>query len=319
MQRVVLLLSLIAGVGGCRAVAPYSTAVDASAPDRGTPPDMGTVELSTDPDAAHDLGDPSPADLTPADGLLPADVNPVDQAPLLDLPTPDVAPDDLETPPDTTPTPDTHPPDAAPTPDLTPSPDVRPADSAPLPDLLSPDQLAPDLLAPDLPWPADVGSPPDTGSTNACSSGTMVYNFSPTMVVCQHPSLVTQCQAPAVCNVAGGWHLCTATEYRARGGVTTPHSYDNGWIASCIRTSGTVHAPTNAICPGSCQGGFTWPPKTIGWTCGSGTADKVHTDPTIGVCMRSECRRLGANSASNNAYWTFALTNETHYLAVCCR
>ncbi len=136
--------------------------------------------------------------------------------------------------------------------------------------------------------PPDAG-PPDSGMEDAgtdagvspigCDDGTVEQPYAghPDMVGCD--GAFDQCTAETLCG--SGWHLCTYSEYAARGGDTvTPTTVR--WIASCVRATdcSVAGTPTNATC-GSCTrtGGS---PVIVGRTCAGGS-DLSDTDCPLGV------------------------------------
>ncbi len=143
----------------------------------------------------------------------------------------------------------------------------------------------PDSGPPDA-GPRDAG-PPDGGPVDAgtdagpspigCASGTVNQAYPGDMVGCD--GALDQCTAETLCG--SGWHLCTYSEYAARGGDAVTATTLR-WIASCVRATdcSLAGSPTNATC-GSCTrtGGS---PVTVGRTCAGGS-DLSDTDCPLGV------------------------------------
>lgn len=167
--------------------------------------------------------------------------------------------------------------------------------------------------------PPDSG-PPDAGSdagTDAgpspigCGDGTVDQAYpSADMVGCNGSA--TQCAADTLCG--SGWHLCTYSEYEARGGATVVTTAFR-WIASCVRRADcTVEAtPTDGIC-GSCSrtGGTA---TTLGTSCPAGST-LTDTDCPLGaVAGMSSWRLLGESTCTRS---TVSATNGL-YGATCCR
>jgi len=132
------------------------------------------------------------------------------------------------------------------------------------------------------------------------------------MIVCKGAS-VNQCQASTLCGSA--WHLCTATEYLARGG--TALGYTGGpWIQSCIRTNNKVTAPTDTICP-SCVYSTSIIAEVM-WDCGGGGFGNSLVTAQLAPTTANVCGRLGIDDASTAGYWFPGSASTPHPAAVCC-
>jgi pentapeptide MXKDX repeat protein len=326
----VLLLSALT-LSGCwdwsrpgTRIAPDSAADDAAtdvsvrdARLDGVAPDDALSDSAGD---THDGG--PPRDLPPMDDIGPDDGEPGDVGGLdaLDAMSPDVMSPDVMSPDVMSPdvmSPDVMSPDVM-SPDVM-SPDVMSPDVL-SPDVLSPDVMSPDVLSPDVLSP-DVMSPdldsPDLGSPLACAVGQPLFVWpAGKMVMCSAGKNITPCGAPAICNTAAGWSLCTASQYLARGGKTTaPPLQDNAWLSGCIRSGGAPYAPTDTLCPGNCKAGSA-PAATVAWQCGPGSFTR--SDAYLAVLTRTACRRVGVNSAAYEGFWSFRATNQPRPNVVCC-
>ena len=153
-------------------------------------------------------------------------------------------------------------------------------------------------------------------TTPPCASGVSPGQmYSPTMIVCNSSQTVDQCNAHLLCNEPA-WHLCKASEFKARNGTTTP-AQDSGWIASCSRVNSKDQAPSEDICP-ACnpmtQPGLT----TSTWDCSG--ADPINSDLRhLGVINCGVCRRVGINNSSNGAFWQAYGSGSNQLAAICCR
>ena len=187
-----------------------------------------------------------------------------------------------------------------------------PQDGPPLQDGPPPPDQKPPLdqqPTPDLPSPNEASLPaPCSGTSFEIKIGG--WN---NMHICNATgATVNQAQAQILCGP--GWHMCTGTEYKARGGVTTA-TVVAAWIAVCM-----VHtnAPTDGICAGwssGCMSGCT-----MMWECLTGTA-KLFLGTTQWAAMTSsDCYRIGQNVQSNEAFWQASRPDagNTMKAAVCC-
>lgn len=158
----------------------------------------------------------------------------------------------------------------------------------------------------------------DAATGQACATGstaTLVYG--PTMVLCTSTNLgANQCAAELTfCNQSGGWRLCTASEYRARGGTTKPSTVA-AWIKSCIR-HGSPIAPTDGLCS-SCSEAAA-PAADDTFPCG-GTLGVItgSSHQHVGVRTAPSCHRVGLNDATQEALWQGTEAFVEGFGAVCC-
>jgi len=162
---------------------------------------------------------------------------------------------------------------------------------------------------------ADAQLPADTTSS-PCASGSPGHVFSSTMVICGSTStILDQCSAEQRCNLAAGWHLCTATEYLAGGGATSAPPSTGAWIAACIRAGGAPFAPVDGVC--QCAT-LTMANAGVEWSCSGGDPSMTSAGHS-GVRTWTTCRRVGANSAASAAYWAPDPSVQGMFYAVCCR
>jgi hypothetical protein len=157
-------------------------------------------------------------------------------------------------------------------------------------------------------------------SKDPCSSvGTPDIVYSANMVVCAEAGVArTQCQAEELCNTAGGWHLCTATEYLARGGKLGKSLKKVGWIASCIRSDGVPNAPTDKVC--ACKPGTSRAQVKVAWHCLDDRMAGFGSDELfLGVSSSTACTRIGVKTAATAGFWMFGKAIGTTDRALCCR
>jgi hypothetical protein len=253
--------------------------------------DLESIDAPADSAAPGDLPDPGISDTpisdavqtTPVDGNLPLDV-------------PWAAADSTAKPdhgnvsaPDSK-----HPP-------LTDLIVVDPHDSAPKKDtgVIAPFDVS---ISVESPW-----------QPTACASGPPTFSYAADMVICSDPTGVDQCSAQSLCNMAAGWHLCTATEFRARGGKKTP-AQSPAWIAGCIRAGGAPHAPVDAVC--LCTAAAA-PLAAVHYSCDTslfGESPEAH----VGLVSYGLCFSVGTLSPTTEAYWVSSPSHSARGAAVCC-
>lgn len=169
--------------------------------------------------------------------------------------------------------------------------------------------LAPDR-GPDGPaGKLDLPVPPAPCSSKAAAKGGYALN----MVVCIGTTALNQCAAKSLCNLSGGWKLCSANQFVARGGAATYVS-PPAWVGSCIRSAGVPHVPSQGPCACINNGATT---IYIAWPCGSGPAGNTSSSE-VGVRTSGSCRSLGIKG-SVNANWRNWGSTKTIAAAVCCR
>jgi hypothetical protein len=129
----------------------------------------------------------------------------------------------------------------------------------PVPDLSVPDVPVPDLSVPDtnthvpdmVVWMPDLIAPDGITAQSACTNNTSpVQIYAANMVKCgKTSSYVKHCNAESYCNTPR-WHICTGTEFLARGGATTPSGSTSAWIGACVTRGGAkTQAPKDGLCP----------------------------------------------------------------------
>jgi hypothetical protein len=112
------------------------------------------------------------------------------------------------------------------------------------------------------------------------------------MKICNGTEPVSQCMASASCNAAG-WHLCTTSEYYARGGSNAGPQQGvwPAWIAGCVRVSvGAEIRTLPSVCP-TCRS-IAFPPLSLHTSCGQKTPGPAWTEPDVGVAAAGECNQL---------------------------
>ena len=172
--------------------------------------------------------------------------------------------------------------------------------------------VTPDVAAPDGPLPDTQPPPPPP----ACASGSPSFVFAADKMVICSTSNKTQCTAHTACNEPA-WHLCTASEYLARGGKTIVPPSSSVWLAACIRSGGgQVHAPTDGVCP-ACNTA-TASNVCTAWPCTGGSCSFTRSDAELGIGTKNGCRRVGVNDPATGAYWTMGRSSTLLPGAVCC-
>jgi hypothetical protein len=200
---------------------------------------------------------------------------------------------------------------------------LRPLDlGAPGERLLAADGLAADRTVVDAGLPRDTSpmadkntSPDKTSSTPPCAAGVATaMAYGKVMAICGPGGAVNQCTAASLCGA--GWHLCTASEYLARGGTSTPGIW-GARLASCVRENNAVFAPTDKLCAicDSIDGNV--PSVAVAWACSGGTPFAV-PHLYVGAVTHTGCYRLGVNDPQHAAYWGPLSTGSHSNHAVCC-
>jgi hypothetical protein len=159
----------------------------------------------------------------------------------------------------------------------------------------------------------------DSSTQTACTSGASEHQVWPSklMKVCVTTlPTVSQCTAEAVCNAGSGWHLCTATEYMARGGKTLGYPTP-AWIKGCVRSANNPNAPTDQRCPACTM--KTAPTKPIAWDCTTSLSNHSSDYLNTGLVTAVDCSRVGVNDPSTEGRWLPRRTFQMGYAAVCCQ
>lgn len=155
----------------------------------------------------------------------------------------------------------------------------------------------------------------DSVSPGPCAQGTEEVLVADQVVGCvTAQSEINQCAAVAYCGA--GWHLCTASEYKARYGSSDPGLSEALWLAACVRDGSTPSAPTDQVCA-SCSGS-QGSDVEVGWGCGiqiTVTTDELN----VGVRTSSACGIVGVDDAANQAYWQPWRASATLAGALCCK
>jgi hypothetical protein len=133
------------------------------------------------------------------------------------------------------------------------------------------------------------------------------------MTICESHGL-SQCDAGEACGT--GWHLCTATEYRDRGGRDVPDNVTivGSWIAGCARDTRTEFR--DGICS-ICGSESAAPPAMI-YECDGSDIGPGMVGDGIGVVSGRECKRVGENTALTAAYWSIYWTDSRAAHSMCC-
>lgn len=162
-----------------------------------------------------------------------------------------------------------------------------------------------------------------------CAPGMVATVVSGTMAFCGKGGAVSQCSAESLCDVAGGWRLCRASEYFAVFAAALPPA-SAFWVAGCLRADGgRILGPLvlDRVC-GDCVGGVPLD-ASWAWSCttklptNSNDPATSSSGPTtnVGIVAQRNCKRLGLNEVSTEAYWGAADVSGSQGVggAVCCR
>jgi hypothetical protein len=126
----------------------------------------------------------------------------------------------------------------------------------------------------------------------------------------------TQCEAARSCGA--GWHLCSATEYLARGGrdVPPPSTVIRAWIGACARdVAGT--GLSDGVCS-ACEVNPSTPWTNVYDCNGAGPLGPGMDGDTVAVVTYHECQRVGRDVATNAAYWSIYWAGSGAGYAMCC-
>lgn len=150
----------------------------------------------------------------------------------------------------------------------------------------------------------------------ACISSATQIPLSATMVSCDTGAKgLTQCAAGSMCGAQ--WHLCTATEFLARGGRTRATN-PRAWLATCVRRNNQVFAPTDTVCGDPC-GSSSATALIVAWSCGSSAA-YTSTARYVGAVASTVCTQMGVQGSRTAAFWEPSSTAaQTQRAALCCR
>jgi hypothetical protein len=178
----------------------------------------------------------------------------------------------------------------------------------------------PAVDGPAVDGPAVDGSSPDAAMDSSaelgCALGTSVSTSASNVVVCLAGSGQSMDQCTAATTVcASGWHMCTASEYRAvaAGAAITAQQV---WIAGCIRDGAAPFAPTDAVCS-QCVN-TTGSEASAAWNCSNGFAFKSRS-LHLGLYAHTSCAAAGTNATSSRAYWRFDDASSNRQGALCCK
>jgi hypothetical protein len=142
------------------------------------------------------------------------------------------------------------------------------------------------------------------------------------MVICQDTGGgpgASQCAAEArYCNVAAGWRLCSATEFKRHDGLTKTISVQ-AWIGGCVLdSSGGPTAPTDTPC--SCTNRSSPLDTTLSFDCTNLKGVPAKFIAPQGVTTSETCAVLGSVTSQDQGFWGVApATSEAITAAACCR
>ena len=159
----------------------------------------------------------------------------------------------------------------------------------------------------------DTPSSPQPCATGV-STGT---KYGKSMAVCgdAQGAAVNQCTAASLCG--SGWHVCTASEYLARGGATIQPGVWGARLASCVRENGGAFAPTDKPCAVCDSLLGKSPTAAVAWGCVDGYVFSL-PHLYVGAVTHTSCYRLGVNDAQHAAYWGPLSTGTGARYSVCC-
>jgi hypothetical protein len=134
---------------------------------------------------------------------------------------------------------------------------------------------------------------------------------------CTTASAFDQCGAEASCNLAAGWHLCTASEYLNYGGYTAvpPPAARPAWIAACVRDGPVLELVIADHVCSTCSAG-TDDPLVAQWDC-AGAPLPATPFMRIGVAATDECNFVGADKRTGR--WEVLPASTRLLSAICCR
>ena len=172
--------------------------------------------------------------------------------------------------------------------------------------------------------PGDLFVSTDATAAPCAVGVTETFRYGQPMVICASTArAVNQCEASQLCNRDQGWHLCSASEFLTHGGATTASpALSDAWIASCVRTDRTVHAPTDQVCLSCAAANVSY--AETAWTCSGPLGTQSTPWSYAGVTTSSLCGRVGINDRVYAAFWTSRVSGSPVLpkrvaAAVCCR
>lgn len=167
----------------------------------------------------------------------------------------------------------------------------------------------------DGPSPADSWAdqpdgvlPPDqaVGPAACVVTGAVVQQYpgagGKQMVVCGYAQTFTQCNAWARC-ARPTWHVCTGSEYRARGGQSTAPTalLDPAWIAACVREAGVAgHKDRECL---SCLTTTTAKADTVAQVCPS-LNPFVESSEWVGMASTTTTTTPATDDPGACAFWS---------------
>lgn len=163
----------------------------------------------------------------------------------------------------------------------------------------------------------------DSSSTTvpACVNSTYGRSYASNMVVCHSSTSFNQCEAEQRCNQAAGWHMCTASEFLARGGKdanNAPGSGNSAWLKARIRNgpSDQPGTPEDQICS-KCVKEYSSASYKVIWSCDQSTSYNA-TALYIGIGSDYRCFRIGENNTTWAGYWALGVPTEMLNHVLCC-
>jgi hypothetical protein len=135
------------------------------------------------------------------------------------------------------------------------------------------------------------------------------------MAVC--PGYIdSQCDAGEACGP--GWHLCTGTDYLARGGrdIPQPDGIVSAWIAACVRDP-TGTRLRDGVCSECSERDIAGAWAMI-YGCTGVSLSPGMEGPAVGVVTDRSCHRLQDNVPATAGYWSLDWAYGISAHAVCC-
>lgn len=182
-------------------------------------------------------------------------------------------------------------------------------------DMAQQDMAQEDMAQEDM-GEADSGDP-DMASGGCATGFTQTAGIDESIVACAGPDeSLNQCDSADAC--ATGWHVCTASEYRARYEAVEPAAASTGtfWLAGCVRDGAAPTSPSDQVCS-DCTGVPTGSDEDVAFSCINSiraSSESLH----VGVRAGSACVFVGTDDAGNDAYWNATPAASTLNGAFCC-
>ncbi len=166
--------------------------------------------------------------------------------------------------------------------------------------------------------PADQAKLDWLADACAASAGTMsMPGWASSMRGCvTAPDTYDQCSAEQLCRTSAGWHLCSATEYKARGGLTTSTSGVVLWLGGCsVRLASSMQPLADGSC--TCAAVLDPVPASANFSC-NGTTGAANYLLSLGASTNGSCHSITGLPA-DQAYWLGIAPTTKLGGAMCCK